>query len=113
MKIYVEFDRSFCPDPWTDKPLTPPDPAASDLVGRWKRAGHRVVFYSVRANSCGPDGWRARHSARELAEYLHRHEVPHDGLHLAKPEYDLLVDGRALPFDGDWKKLQPMFSLYP
>ncbi|MGQ0613910.1 MAG: hypothetical protein ACT4PV_09260 [Planctomycetaceae bacterium] len=113
MKIYVEFDNSFCPDPPAEKPSTPPDPAACDLVRRWTRAGHQVVFYSVRANACAADGWRARHSARELAEYLARHQIPYHGLHLAKPEYDLLVDGKAIPFDGDWRNLKPLFVLYP
>ena len=100
MRILLDFEGTLCPD------LTQPPPdAAVAIVMRLKADGHKVTILSSRASGAMPDGWRARQAARQIAAYLDRHHIPYDEILTSKPRCDVVIDSRAVPFDGSWSRL--------
>ncbi len=100
MRILLDFEGTLC----SDLSRPPPD-AAVAVVTRLKADGHKVTILSSRAAGAMPDGWRARQAARQIAAYLDRHKIPYDEILTFKPRCDVVIDSRALPFDGSWARL--------
>ena len=100
MRILLDFEGTLC----ANLSQPPPD-AAVAVIMRLKAEGHRLTILSSRAAGSMPDGWRARQAARQIAAYLDRHRIPYDEILTSKPRCDLVIDSRAMPFDGSWAHL--------
>jgi len=108
MKVLLDFDGTLCRDSSERPPRTPPAHAAVDFLRQLKAAGHEILVFSCRAHDSMPDGYRARHAQREVRGYLERYRIPYDAILTGKPHADLVIDERAVPFDGDWRVLTMM-----
>jgi len=67
-------------------------PGARDKISELRRAGHKIMIFS-----CNRPGW--------IQECLDKYEIKVDGFLPEKPIYDILIDDRAIHFDG-WDVIQ-------
>ena len=64
---------------------------AKDALDELKKLGHRILFYTNRDASLGPD----------TEAWLQKNKISYDGIIFNKPQYDILLDQRAHKFI-DW-----------
>ena len=108
MKVLLDFDGTLCLDSCDRAPTTPPPRGAAKLIRGLKAVGHEIIVFSCRANSSMPGNYRARQAEREVRGYLEKFSIPFDSIITTKPHADVVIDERALPFDGDWVLLTAM-----
>ena len=91
MNLLIDMDGVLCTEkPTFERALAQPLPGAKQALQTLRAAGHQIVIYTARSWS-------------ELAmtkDWLDRHGMPYDGLHLGKPVADRIIDDRAIPFSG-------------
>jgi hypothetical protein len=91
VNIMIDMDGVICSEEKTfERALARPLDGAREALAALRAAGHQVVIYTARSWS-------------ELAmtkDWLARHDIAYDGLHMGKPVADRIVDDRAIPFSG-------------
>jgi hypothetical protein len=108
MKIYIDFDRTICPN--SDDEIEPTVECKASIVAM-KAAGHHICIFSVRSN---PEETSKKFGHDRMLRYLLIHDIPYDDIHVHKPIYDVLIDDRALgaPLDSrgniDWKQISKL-----
>jgi hypothetical protein len=110
--IFVDFDGTICPNHNGDS-YPPPSPECLEVLRELKRAGNRIVIYSVRSNKSESgkiDG------DVKMQEYLILHDVPFDSINASKPHFRMVIDDKGLgvPLDGnknvDWVKVNDLLK---
>ena len=80
-----------------------PGAGAKAALTRLRENGYRIVIHSSR--SWEGYGYRRFVWTAALAEWLDKHGIPYDEIHMdaGKPPAIAYIDDLALRFDGDWK----------
>lgn len=105
-QIIVDLDgvlaRSVWPFDESQIPHFPVVDGAVEALRKVKEAGYRIIV------------WTARDKGLEQVtrEWLDRNGIPYDELWLDKPPYTVMVDDRALNFDGSWVGLAERIVAY-
>lgn len=78
---------------------------ALDAIKELRSKGYKILIHSTRLNPAisGQDVQRLRNQAEDA---LRRRGVQFDEVWIGngKPFFDVVIDDRAVHFDGDWKK---------
>lgn len=99
-RIVFDLDGVLCPTRWPgwsaeEAEQAEPLPGAVEATRKAKRAGYEVVIWTARPKSL---------EAMTRA-WLDRHGFAYDDVWFEKPGYLVMVDDRALGFDGEWPGL--------
>jgi uncharacterized HAD superfamily protein len=93
MTIMVDLDGVICTEEKTfERGLAQPIEGAREALQALRAAGHTIIVYTAR-------GWPEYRLTRE---WLDRHGMAYDAIHMGKPVAHLWIDDRALPFNN-WK----------
>jgi len=85
-----------------ERPLAKPIAGAAAALRALKDAGHTIVIYTAR-------GWAEYNVTKD---WLDRHGMAYDAIHMGKPIAHVWVDDRAVAF-RDWKQaLQELQGQY-
>ncbi len=65
-----------------------------------------IIIFSARNHDKTIDGKLQKNQAKEVGEYLDKHEIPYDKIHTesGKPHCKLFIDDNAYRFEGNWTK---------
>lgn len=69
-------------------------PGAKDAIDEIKKLGHKVVIYTSRDASLGP----------ETETWLQKNKIQYDGIMFNKPQYDINIDLKSYKF-VKWEQL--------
>jgi hypothetical protein len=107
--IYIDFDHTISPNGYKYKPQVlslPPFDGAVETINQLKEAGHTIIIFSCRSNPdvVGPDIVEMK--TREMTDYLKTHNIPFDRVFTQKPDYDVVIDDKAIGFRNNWAEIQ-------
>lgn len=98
MRIFVDFDKTICPDYTVD---TEPMPNAVEVLNALKKAGHEIVIYSYRGND---ESFDVKKEKTRMQLYLNTYGIPYDSFADGKPYFDVIIDDRAYnPQEIGWE----------
>ena len=65
-----------------------------------------IIIFSCRANKevIGPDIVNMK--IKEMTDYLNEHHVPFDSVYYQKPDYDVVIDDKAIRFENNWAQIK-------
>lgn len=87
-RAFVDFDGTIAKDDVPFPQIGKEMPGAREALQKLKDLGYKIVIYSVRANS--------QFGKKQILDWLEAHSIPFDELSNPKPNYDLLIDDKAL-----------------
>jgi len=93
MIYYVDIDNTICITTSADYNLSVPIPSAIDKINRLYDEGNTIVYYTARGGTTKID-WRNL-TERQLRKWGCRYTV----LDLSKPQFDFIIDDKALKID--------------
>jgi len=99
MIFLIDFDDTICNTKYVDhgRRMGPPNMGAVDSVRRLHREHTVIIFTGRQVNK--PAVYKA------VADWMHFFQIPYDQITNIKPfEYDVIIDNRAMHFDG-WPKV--------
>jgi len=105
MNIFIDFDKTICPD-YSGK--TMPMENAIATINDLYDAGHAINIYSYRTN---PDceqvfGRTVPQEIELMTNYLNKWHIKFHGFILNKPLFDILIDDRSHnPQEVGWKAI--------
>lgn len=92
--IMVDLDGVVCTEERTfDRPLAAPIEGARAGLEKLRAAGNVIVIYTAR-------GWAEYNVTKD---WLDRHGMPYDAIHMGKPIAHVWIDDRALRFES-WEQ---------
>ena len=103
LSLILDVDNTLCPEKQAGQSYADLEPFADmvDLVRAYKARGFYIILYSAR-NMRTHNGNIGRINAdtlKTLLEWLERHDIPHDEIHMGKPwpgKGGFYVDDRAI-----------------
>ena len=108
MRIAVDLDGTICPVKGPDESYEElvPLPGAVERLRELQRAGHYIIIVTARhMRTCQSNlGQVMRRVAKITLDWLERHGIEYDEIYFGKPNADVYIDDRALPFSG-WASL--------
>ena len=83
-----------------------PKPGAVKTLQRLKKEGHYIIIMTARnmATHSNNIGKIIANQAPIVFEWLKKHEIPNDEIHLGKPLADFYIDDKAIRLE-DWEIL--------
>jgi hypothetical protein len=106
MKIFVDFDKTICPN--GDESIPPSDDCLF-VLNKLFNEGHDIIIYSIRSNSSLTN---IKDGHDNMIQYLDKYRVPYSGFNSRKPHYNMIIDDRCagIPLDKnknvDWSYLK-------
>ena len=102
MIIAVDLDGTLCT--WHALLYEEAKPLVEHIarVRKLHEDGHRIWIYTARGSSLGSEEKARERWGTVTEKQLREWGVPHEELIFGKPMFDVLIDDRALSFDGDW-----------
>ncbi|HNR52454.1 MAG TPA: HAD hydrolase family protein [Deltaproteobacteria bacterium] len=94
--LSIDFDDTLC-----NRSTHQPIDGARDALKQLKAEGYTILICSSRMN---PELWGQAVAFRkkEIADWMHTHDIPYDRIVSYKPSANLYIDDKALRFEGDW-----------
>ncbi|MFN0137531.1 MAG: hypothetical protein ACKVS9_15610 [Phycisphaerae bacterium] len=87
ISIMVDLDGVVCSEERVfDRPLADPLPGAKEALAQLKAAGNTIIIYTAR-------GWA---EYRVTKDWLDRHGMAYDAIHMGKPIAHVWIDDRAI-----------------
>lgn len=107
--IYVDFDHTISPNGYRYGPQKmdiPPYKGVIETLREFKAKGHRIVIFSCRANPdvVGDDIVKAK--VKDMTDYLNKHNIPYDEVFTQKPDYDVIIDDKAIHSNDNWDEIR-------
>lgn len=91
----IDFDGTICiSDPKDGYKMIEPFPNTKDVLERIRKVGKKIVVYTAR-------GWE---HYIEVEEFMNKYDLPFDLIVCGKLLVEVMIDDRAINFNGDWKK---------
>lgn len=109
MNIYIDFDHTISPNGYWYKPQDmdlPPIEGAIDTIQRLKEQGHTITIFSCRSNAEVVGRELAISKTLEMTNYLKKHQIPYDNVFYQKPNYDVVIDDKAIGFRNNWLEIK-------
>jgi predicted metallo-beta-lactamase superfamily hydrolase len=109
MNIYIDFDHTISPNGYTYKPQSmelPPIEGAVEAIQGIKAQGHTIIIFSCRANKDVVGDDIVELKTKEMTDYLKKHFIPYDSVYKEKPNYDIVIDDKAIGFNNNWKEIK-------
>ena len=104
MNIYIDFDHTISPNGYSYKPQDmeePPIAGAIETIQGMKRQGHKIIIFSCRSNP-KVVGDVVEMKTKEMTDYLTKHGIPFHEVFNDKPNYDIVIDDKAIGFKDNW-----------
>lgn len=102
MIIAVDIDGTLCTWHPQDYELAEPFTDKISIIAGLSEAGHCIWIYTGRGSSLGSAEAASEKWGKITEDQLKRWGVPYERLIFGKPMFDVLIDDRAINFDGDW-----------
>jgi hypothetical protein len=111
MNIYIDFDHTISPNGYSYLPQNldkPPYDGAIDTIRALKAGNDKIIIFSCRANKdvVGDDVVTLK--TKEMTDYLNKHGIPFDSVFLGKPNYDVVIDDKAIGFHDNWEEINKL-----
>lgn len=90
MRICIDFDGTIM-DYFSGDMV----PGADVAIQKLKKKGHHITIYTT----------NVVHHKGLIKGWLNAHNIPYDEIDLSKPPYAVLIDDKAVKFEG-WDKLK-------
>lgn len=107
MIIYVDIDETICYTPYRNYNGCVPYYDNIEKVNQLYDDGHEIVYWTARGTTSGID-W-SELTKQQLSDWkckFHRIET------LKKPNFDILIDDRAINSKLSWKSNDELFELF-
>jgi hypothetical protein len=101
MNIYIDFDDTICPE---GDVLNKPFDNAIEVIQKFKANGNRIIIYSCRSSK-DVLGEHMERATQHMLDYLRRWGIPYDSVFYGKPNYDVVIDDKAIGFRDNWKQI--------
>lgn len=112
MNIYIDFDHTISPNGYSYKRQDlsiPPFPGCIETIQKIKSLGHKIFIFSCRANKEVVGNDIVEMKTKEMEDYLKEHNIPYDTVFHDKPDYDVVIDDKAIRFSNNWNDIQKLF----
>lgn len=108
MNIYIDFDHTISPNGYSYKPQDmslPPILGAVEAIQQFKGMGCKIVIFSCRSNVKVVGEEVVELKTKEMTDYLTKHHIPYDSVFNEKPNYDIVIDDKAIGFRNNWLEI--------
>lgn len=108
MNIFIDFDHTISPNGYSYKPQRmelPPIAGAVEAIQSFKDLGHTIIIFSCRANKDVVGDDIVELKTKEMTDYLTKHNIPYDSVFKEKPNYDIVIDDKAIGFSNNWLEI--------
>lgn len=108
-RIYIDFDHTISPNGYHYEPQVldkPPYNGAAETIRALKGKGHKIIIFSCRANPDVVGDDVVGMKIVEMTDYLRKHNIPFDDVFTKKPDYDRVIDDKALRCNDNWNELR-------
>lgn len=109
MNIYIDFDHTISPNGYSYKPqdmALPPIDGAIEAIQGFKSMGHKIIIFSCRANKEVVGDDVVEKKTKEMTDYLQKYHIPYDSVFKGKPNYDIVIDDKAIGFNNNWNEIK-------
>lgn len=109
MKIYIDFDHTISPNGYSyrvQEMELPPIEGAIETIQALKDHGHSIVIFSCRSNPDVVGEDLVTSKTKEMTDYLIKHKIPFDSVFYGKPNYDVVIDDKAIGFRNNWLQIK-------
>jgi hypothetical protein len=101
MNIYIDFDDTICPmGDTTNEPFN----KAIEVINKLKANGNTIIIYSCRSSK-DVLGKHMELATKIMLDYLQKWGIPYDGVFYGKPNYDVVIDDKAIGFHDNWEQI--------
>jgi hypothetical protein len=101
MNIYIDFDDTICP---MGDVLNKPFDNAIEVIKKFKADGNNIIIYSCRS-SRDVLGKHMEIATKNMLDYLKSWDIPYDSVFYGKPNYDVVIDDKAIGFHDNWAQI--------
>jgi hypothetical protein len=115
MNVYIDFDYTISPNGYRFTPQIldkPPYKDAVETIQYFKSRGCTIFIFSCRANKEVVGEQVVAMKIKEMTDYLTKHNIPFDHIYTEKPNYDLVIDDKALGFHDNWSEIKKKLEEY-
>lgn len=109
MNIYIDFDHTISPNGYTyipqDMELPPIEGAIETIQGLYFK-GHKIIIFSCRSNPDVVGEEVVEMKTKEMTDYLKKHNIPYHSVFNQKPNYDVVIDDKAIGFKDNWLEIK-------
>lgn len=109
MNVYIDFDHTISPNGYTFRSQTmdlTPIEGAIETIQSLKLHGHRIIIFSCRSNPEVVGEEVVEMKTKEMTDYLIKHSIPFDSVFNDKPNYDIVIDDKAIGFRNNWLQIK-------
>lgn len=98
IRIGIDLDNTLCSDRYESGGIKNCrlNPGARQKIAGWRRAGHKVIFFTHRS---------ADKHAQETREWLYAQNIAYDGIIFDKPHFDVYIGNEARQFTS-WRRMR-------
>lgn len=114
MNIYIDFDHTISPNGYTFDPQTmdlPPLTGAVETIQALKNRRHKIIIFSCRSNPEVVGEEVVEMKTKEMTDYLTKHGIPFDEVFNQKPNYDVVIDDKAIRCNDNWAEIRKQLKV--